>query len=68
MPNEVAIWVKGTIGMLPGGTVRVAEADRLMASITQKIQAGDTRKIRALVHGTFCRSICSSPVQQPELH
>ena len=51
MPQEVAIWVKGTIGMLPAGTVRAAEGDRLMTSIGQKIQAGETRKIRVLMQG-----------------
>lgn len=51
MPQEAAVWVKGTIGMLPAGTVRAAEGDRLMASIGQKIQVGDMRKIRVLMQG-----------------
>lgn len=37
--------------MLPAGTVRVMEGDRLMNSIGQKIQSGDTRKIRVLMQG-----------------
>ena len=53
MPQEAAVWVKGTIGMLPAGTVRAAEGDRLMASIAQKIQSGDMRKIRVLMQGKF---------------
>ena len=54
MPQETVVWVKGTIGMLPAGTVRAAEGDRLVASIGQKIQAGDARKIRVLMQGKFC--------------
>ena len=51
MPREVAIWVKGTIGMLPAGTVKAGEGERLMNAIGQKIQTGDTRKIRVLLQG-----------------
>ncbi|MCJ1422658.1 Nuclear import receptor [Sticta canariensis] len=54
MPQETVVWVKGTIGMLPAGTVRAAEGDRLVASIGQKIQAGDARKIRVLMQGKLC--------------
>ncbi|KAI9870626.1 MAG: Nuclear import receptor, partial [Pleopsidium flavum] len=36
MPQEVALWVKGTIGMLPAGTVKPGEADRLMNGISDK--------------------------------
>lgn len=53
MPHEVALWIKGTLVILPPGTVRAAEGDRLMSSIGQNIQSGDTRKIRVLVHGKF---------------
>lgn len=59
MPQEVAVWVKGTIGMLPAGTVRAAEGDRLMTAIGQKIQSGDPRKIRILMQGTALPHICS---------
>lgn len=54
MPLEVAFWIEGTLAILPLGTVRVGEADRLMSSIGQNIQSRDKRKIRALVHGMFC--------------
>lgn len=53
MPHEVALWIKGTLAILPQGTVRAAEGDRLISSIGQNIQSRDTRKIRALVHGKF---------------
>lgn len=54
MPQEAVVWVKSTVAMLPAGTVRAAEGDRLVASIGQKIQAGDTRKIRVLMQGKCC--------------
>lgn len=50
-PQDVAIWVKRTIGMLPAGTVKAGEGDRLINSIAQKIQAGDLRKVRVLLQG-----------------
>ena len=49
IPQETATWVKGTIGMLPAGTVKAGEADRLMNAVGQKVQAGDLRKVRVLL-------------------
>lgn len=51
MPEQVALWIRGTIAMLPAGTVKMGEADRLMKAIAQKIQMGDMRKIRVLLQG-----------------
>ena len=51
MPQEVAAWVGGTIRMLPQGTVKQGEGERLMSAVGQKIQAGDLRKIRVLLQG-----------------
>ena len=53
MPEQVAIWVRSTIGMLPAGTVKMGEADRLMNAIGQKIQVGDMRKVRVLLQGVY---------------
>lgn len=49
MPQETAVWVKGTIGLLPAGTVKAGEADRLMSSIGQHIQSGEMRKVRVVL-------------------
>ncbi|KAI4159922.1 MAG: hypothetical protein L6R39_000298 [Caloplaca ligustica] len=49
MPQETAGWVKATIGMLPAGSVRAGEADRLMDNVSVKVQGGDFRKVRALL-------------------
>ena len=53
MPQQTALWVKATVGMLPSGTVKSGEADRLMNGIGQSIQAGDTRKVRVALQGVF---------------
>lgn len=64
MPEQVAVWVRGTIAMLPAGTVKVGDADRLMNAIAQKIQVGDMRKIRVLLQGTcsWCRHQLTIPL------
>lgn len=49
MPQETAGWVRSTIGMLPAGTVKAGEADRLMNSIGSKLQQGEVRKVRVLL-------------------
>ena len=51
MPQETAVWVQGTIDLLPAGTVKAGEADRLMSSIGQHIQSGDMRKVRVVLQG-----------------
>ena len=53
MPEEVAGWIGATIQMLPPGTVKQGEGERLMAAIGQKIQLGDLRKVRVLLQGTL---------------
>ena len=49
MPQQVTIWVKGTIGMLPPGTVKAGEGERLMSSVGMKLQQGEVRKVRVLL-------------------
>ena len=51
MPQQAAQWFKSTIGILPGGSIKAAEADRVMNSIAAKVQAGDYRKLRAVLQG-----------------
>lgn len=57
MPQEVAVWVRKTIGMLPAGTVKPGEAERLMNGISDKVQKGEIRKVRTLLQGTSKSSI-----------
>ncbi len=51
LPQEVAVWVRKTIEMLPAGTVKPGEADRLMNGISDKVQKGEIRKVRTLLQG-----------------
>ncbi|KAI4163349.1 MAG: hypothetical protein LQ342_003084 [Letrouitia transgressa] len=48
-PREVVAWVRATISMLPVGTVKVGETDRLMDAVGEKVQTGDLRKARVLL-------------------
>jgi transportin-3 len=49
MPQQAAQWVQGTIQLLPAGTLKPAEANRLMKSISEKIQQMEPRKVRVLL-------------------
>lgn len=49
LPQETAGWVKGTLAMLPVGSIREGEADRLMNAVGTKVQGGDFRKVRVLL-------------------
>lgn len=51
LPEQTAMWVRGTIAMLPPGSIKAGEGDRLFDAIGQKIQAGDMRKVRVLLQG-----------------
>ncbi|CBF71354.1 nuclear import receptor MTR10 [Aspergillus nidulans FGSC A4] len=49
MPPEAGSWVQSTLQMLPAGTMKAGEAERLLKGISDKVQSGETRKIRALL-------------------
>jgi transportin-3 len=51
MPLEAGGWVQSTLQMLPAGTMKAGEAERLLKGISDKVQSGETRKIRALLQG-----------------
>lgn len=65
MPQEVVVWVKGTLGLLPAGSMKAGEGERLMSSIGQKVQAGEMRKVRVLLQGMFRWISLSSPSLRP---
>jgi len=48
-PQPAAQWVQGTLQLLPVGTVKPAEANKLMASISDKLQQNELRKVRVLL-------------------
>ena len=49
VPPQAAQWVQGTIQLLPAGTLKPAEANRLMKAISEKIQHNEPRKVRVLL-------------------
>ncbi|KAL4914093.1 armadillo-type protein [Aspergillus aurantiobrunneus] len=49
MPPDAGGWVQSTLQMLPTGTMKAGEAERLLKGISDKVQSGETRKIRALL-------------------
>jgi transportin-3 len=55
MPPEAGSWVQSTLQMLPAGTMKAGEAERLLKGISDKVQSGETRKIRALLQGKQTR-------------
>lgn len=52
-PHEAARWVESTIQLLPAGTLKQGEIERLMTAIADRIDAGDHRKTRVLLQGRF---------------
>ncbi|KKK22706.1 mRNA transport regulator (Mtr10) [Aspergillus rambellii] len=49
MPQDAGAWVQSTLQMLPAGTMKAGEAERLLKGISDKVQSGETRKIRVLL-------------------
>ncbi|KAL1959769.1 hypothetical protein VTO42DRAFT_1355 [Malbranchea cinnamomea] len=49
LPHEAAGWVENTIQLLPAGTLKQGESERLMRAIAERIDAGDHRKTRVLL-------------------
>ena len=49
MPEQTAVWVKSTVDILPAGTVKQGEGERLMQGIGTKLQQGEVRKVRVLL-------------------
>lgn len=48
-PEAAAQWVQGTLRLLPPGSLKPEEANRLMKNINDKIAANDVRKIKAIL-------------------
>jgi transportin-3 len=51
MPQEFGSWLESTLQMLPAGTMKPGEAQRLMTGISDKVRSGEPRRIRALLQG-----------------
>lgn len=60
LPHETGAWLQNTLQMLPPGSMKPAEAERLMKNIAEKVQTGEIRKIRVLLQGTSLLShVCT---------
>lgn len=51
LPHDAAGWVEATVQLVPTGTLKQGESERLMKAIAEKIDAGDVRKTRILLQG-----------------
>jgi transportin-3 len=52
LPQEAGTWVQSTLQMLPPGSIKPGESERLMKGISDKIQIGEMRRIRVLLQGS----------------
>ena len=48
-PHQAAQWLQGTIQLLPAGSLKPAEANKLMNGISDKMAEHDIRKVRVLL-------------------
>lgn len=53
LPQESGRWLQTTLQMVPPGTMKPAEAERLLNGVSDKLQSGDMRKIRVLLQGSL---------------
>ncbi|KAJ5541906.1 hypothetical protein N7535_004325 [Penicillium sp. DV-2018c] len=49
LPHETGAWLQNTLQMLPSGSIKQGEAERLLKNLSDKVQSGETRKIRTLL-------------------
>lgn len=49
MPQQSAEWVQVTVQLLPAGSLKTGEANKLMKGISEKAQKGEMRKVRVLL-------------------
>ncbi|KAJ5474888.1 hypothetical protein N7475_004454 [Penicillium sp. IBT 31633x] len=49
LPHETGAWLQATLQMLPSGSIKQGEAERLLKNVSDKVQTGETRKIRTLL-------------------
>lgn len=51
VPRDAAAWIQATIQLLPPGSMKVGEAERLMNGIVEKVKKDEIRKVRMLIQG-----------------
>lgn len=57
LPHETGAWLQSTLQMLPAGSIKPGEAERLLKNISDKVQSAETRKIRVLLQGKLSRHL-----------
>jgi transportin-3 len=53
MSAETAQWVQNTVSMLPAGSVKQGELEKLMVGIGERVQQGNTQRVRVLLQGMY---------------
>lgn len=51
IPQETGVWLQTTLQMVPAGSLKPGEAERLLKGISDKVASGEVGKIRALLRG-----------------
>ena len=49
IPQQTAAWIKGTLELLPPGTRKPQDAEKLIQGLGKHIQAGEVSKVRYLL-------------------
>ncbi|BDD56189.1 hypothetical protein MAP00_001664 [Monascus purpureus] len=49
IPQETGVWLQTTLQMVPAGSLKPGEAERLLKGISDKVASGEVGKIRALL-------------------
>jgi transportin-3 len=49
MPQQSAEWVQATLQLLPAGSLKAGESNKLMKAISEKVLKGEMRKVRVLL-------------------
>ncbi len=50
LPQQSAEWVQATLQLLPAGSLKAGEGNKLMKGISDKIQKDEMRKVRIILH------------------
>jgi transportin-3 len=51
LPQETGQWLQTTLQMLPPGSLKQGEGEKLLKNVSDKVHSGENRKIRALLQG-----------------
>lgn len=49
VPQQVAVWLHNTVGLLPAGSITEQEKQRLLTNINARVQANEISKVRSVL-------------------